>query len=290
MCGVRYQDRTGDSGITTRGFTTKLTAPYRNTLDLQPTCGDQPTFNLHRSCVQSRVFLHGASGRNQTPIPTFEALYPIRWRCLVRQYKHTKYLQIFLHMNPYTQLDIPVDASLEEIKQRFRTLAHLHHPDKGGNEEVFKSIKLAYEILMDPIRRKQYDLTGDAEIANIRDEAVTNIVQIILSIIPTFDPDQDDLIEIAKHKTKDMLTRENNQIANIQRDINNFEKVLTKLRIKNNGENILHNVIVNQIRDQRKDLLQNQQNVQVCTLMLEILNDYEYGAQHLSFEILPDNN
>ena len=187
-------------------------------------------------------------------------------------------------MNPYIQLDIPVDASLEEIKQRFRTLAHLHHPDKGGNEEVFKSIKLAYEILMDPIRRKQYDLTGDAEIANIRDEAVTNIVQIILSIIPTFDPDQDDLIEIAKHKTNDMLTRENNQIANIQRDINNFEKVLTKLRIKNNGENILHNVIVNQIRDQRKDLLQNQQNVQVCTLMLEILKDYEYGSQHLSFD------
>ena len=187
-------------------------------------------------------------------------------------------------MNPYTQLDISLDASLEEIKQRFRTLAHMHHPDKGGDEEVFKSIKLAYEILMDPIRRKQYDLTGDAEIANIRDEAVTNIVQIILSIIPTFDPDQDDLIEIAKHKTKDMLTRENNQIANIQRDINNFEKVLTKLRIKNNGENILHNVIVYQIRDQRKDLLQNQQNVQVCTLMLEILKDYEYGSQHLSFD------
>lgn len=192
-------------------------------------------------------------------------------------------------MNPYTQLDVPVDASFEEIKQRFRTLAHMHHPDKGGNEEVFKSIKLAYEILMDPIRRKQYDLTGDAEIANIRDEAVTNIVQIILSIIPTFDPDQDDLIDIAKHKTKDMLTRENNQIANIQRDINNFEKVLTKLRIKNNSENILHNVIVNQIRDQKKDLLQNQQNVQVCTLMLEVLNDYEYGSQYLSFNTLPDH-
>ena len=193
-------------------------------------------------------------------------------------------------MNPYIQLDIPVDASLEEIKQRFRTLAHMHHPDKGGDEEVFKSIKLAYEILMDPIRRKQYDLTGDAEIANIRDEAVTNIVQIILSIIPTFDPDQDDLIEIAKHKTNDMLTRENNQIADIQREINNFEKVITKLRIKNNSENILHNVIVNQIRDQRKNLLQNQQNVQACTLMLEILKDYEYGSQHLSFETLLDKD
>ena len=26
--GVRYENRTRDSGITTRGFTTKLTAPY----------------------------------------------------------------------------------------------------------------------------------------------------------------------------------------------------------------------------------------------------------------------
>jgi DNA-directed RNA polymerase beta' subunit len=87
-----------------------------------------------------------------------------------------------------------------------------------------------------------------------------------------------------------MLTRENNQIADIQREINNFEKVITKLRIKNNSENILHNVIVNQIRDQRKNLLQNQQNVQACTLMLEILKDYEYGSQHLSFETLQDKD
>ena len=31
--GVSYEDRTHDSGITTRGFATKLTSPYVNTLD-----------------------------------------------------------------------------------------------------------------------------------------------------------------------------------------------------------------------------------------------------------------
>ena len=30
--GVSYENRTHDSGITTRGFATKLTSPYRNTL------------------------------------------------------------------------------------------------------------------------------------------------------------------------------------------------------------------------------------------------------------------
>ena len=45
-------------------------------------------------------------------------------------------------MNPYEVLDVPIDASAEEIRQRYRTLAQLHHPDKGGDEELFKQIKL----------------------------------------------------------------------------------------------------------------------------------------------------
>ena len=187
-------------------------------------------------------------------------------------------------MNPYTELDVSVDASLEEIKQRFRTLAHMHHPDKGGNEEVFKSIKLAYEILIDPIRRKQYDLTGDAIFSNLKDEAITNIVQIILHVIPIFNADSDDLIQIAETRTREMLARESNHIDNTKRDIQNLEKVLTKLRIKTDGENILQNVVANQLRERKKDLLVYQQNVHACTLMLEILKDYEYGFKNLTFD------
>ena len=187
-------------------------------------------------------------------------------------------------MNPYTELDVPVDASLEEIKQRFRTLAHMHHPDKGGNEEVFKSIKLAYEILIDPIRRKQYDLTGDAIFSNLKDEAITNIVQIILHAITIFDPDHDDLIQIAENRTREMLDRESNHITNTKHNIQNLEKVLTKLRIKTDSENILQDVVANQIRERKKDLLVYQQNVHACTLMLEILKDYEYGFKNLTFD------
>jgi hypothetical protein len=187
-------------------------------------------------------------------------------------------------MNPYTELDVSVDASLEEIKQRFRTLAHMHHPDKGGNEEVFKSIKLAYEILIDPIRRKQYDLTGDAIFSNLKEEAITNIVQIILHVIPIFNADSDDLIQIAENRTREMLDRESNYIENTKRDILNLEKVLTKLRIKTDGENILQNVVANQLRERKKDLLVYQQNVHACTLMLEILKDYEYGFKNLTFD------
>jgi curved DNA-binding protein CbpA len=190
-------------------------------------------------------------------------------------------------MNPYTELDVPVDASLETIKQRYRTLAQMHHPDKGGDEELFKRIKLAYEILSDPIRRKQYDITGETTTTNAKDEAVANLVQILLHVVPNFNVDQDDLIHIAEMETRTMLDLVNKDIGVTERYILNLEKVLSKLRIKTEGENILSSFIANQVKQRKQELVTFQHRVQVCNLMLEILKDYEYGLRNLVFETPP---
>ena len=61
-------------------------------------------------------------------------------------------------MNYYELLDVPTNATTDEIKQHYRKYAKIHHPDKGGDEEQFKQIAEAYETLMDPIKRHQYDI------------------------------------------------------------------------------------------------------------------------------------
>ena len=193
-------------------------------------------------------------------------------------------------MNPYTELDVSVTASTEEIKQRYRTLAQMHHPDKGGNEELFKRIKLAYEILSDPIRRKQYDITGETNNTNAKDEALANIIQIILHVVPGFNADQDDLIKIAEDESHAMLNMVNNDINNTEVQIKKFEVVLKKLRIKTSGENILENIIVKQIQQRKKDLVVFHRQVKVCMLMLEILKDYEYGLINLIFDKPEEEN
>lgn len=62
--------------------------------------------------------------------------------------------------NYYETLGVKKDATADEIKKAFRRLARKHHPDAGGDEERFKDINEAYEVLSDPEKRSQYDQYG----------------------------------------------------------------------------------------------------------------------------------
>lgn len=62
----------------------------------------------------------------------------------------------------YQVLGIQTSATPEEIKRRFRELAHVHHPDvsrdKSAGHQQFVRITEAYQVLSDPSRRAEYDL------------------------------------------------------------------------------------------------------------------------------------
>ncbi|HCM76239.1 MAG TPA: hypothetical protein DIS90_07645 [Cytophagales bacterium] len=60
----------------------------------------------------------------------------------------------------YQILGVSPRATLLEVKRSYRKLAVLYHPDKNkSSEERFKEINRAYEVLSDPEKRAQYDLT-----------------------------------------------------------------------------------------------------------------------------------
>jgi len=61
----------------------------------------------------------------------------------------------------YSILGVSRNASQDEIKKAFREKAHQYHPDKsGGNEEKFKEVNEAYQVLSDETKRQQYDQYG----------------------------------------------------------------------------------------------------------------------------------
>jgi DnaJ-class molecular chaperone len=59
----------------------------------------------------------------------------------------------------YDTLDVASCADKKEIRSAFRILALVHHPDMGGNEETFKTLNEAYQVLIDDAARARYDAT-----------------------------------------------------------------------------------------------------------------------------------
>ena len=60
----------------------------------------------------------------------------------------------------YELLEVKPSATIEEIKQSFRRLAKLWHPDRNTSAEshdYFQSLNRAYETLSDPAARRVYD-------------------------------------------------------------------------------------------------------------------------------------
>ena len=62
--------------------------------------------------------------------------------------------------NYYELLGLDEDAGSDEIKKAYRSLAKTYHPDTATHpnaKKLFENISLAYSVLSDPEKRKEYD-------------------------------------------------------------------------------------------------------------------------------------
>lgn len=105
----------------------------------------------------------------------------------------------------YALLNIDSNASNEEIKQSYRNMAKIHHPDReNGNEEMFKKVQEAYETLSDESKRNMYDMNlnvpnggfHDFQYVNIDMFDLDDIMKNIFSKGNETQPKQKDIIDV----------------------------------------------------------------------------------------------
>ena len=181
-------------------------------------------------------------------------------------------------MEPYLELEVSINATDEEIKIQYRAMAMIHHPDKGGDEEKFKRIKEAYEILSDPVRRKAYEISGDAETnLHLRNAALDHISQMMGQIVPQFNSEADDLFAIMRHEVNNirqgMIENTNVCVGYMA----NLQKVIARVNAKHDKQNIMLEILQKQIDFRIREHEDFTQRIKICDLEIEILKDYEYG-------------
>ncbi|XP_004526411.1 dnaJ homolog subfamily C member 11 [Ceratitis capitata] len=84
-----------------------------------------------------------------------------------------------LEENFYTFLNLPRDATGEQINAAYRKLSRIYHPDKHVDpeskekaEQLFNRTKRAYEVLSDPHKRAIYDCVGQKGLRTVGWELV----------------------------------------------------------------------------------------------------------------------
>lgn len=60
-----------------------------------------------------------------------------------------------INFNCYKVLNVPNFSIFDVVKDAYRKLALVHHPDRGGNEETMKLLNAAYDVLKK--QKNKYD-------------------------------------------------------------------------------------------------------------------------------------
>jgi curved DNA-binding protein CbpA len=180
----------------------------------------------------------------------------------------------------YDELELPRNCTSEEIKQKYRTLAQIHHPDKGGDEEKFKRIKEAYETLSDPVKRSHYDSTGDYyEDTNITNEVNTRLGNMINHFTQQINPEIDDLILKMKVDIYEAQRNTNQSIDECNNIIRKLSIISKKIKLKKEGENFLKSLVDAKVTYKQNELAAHKRTLLVFDKMLEILDNYHFSME-----------
>ena len=181
----------------------------------------------------------------------------------------------------YELLELPEDATGEDIKQHYKFMASKLHPDKkSGSEEAFKELQEAYAVLSNPERRRMYDLTGDGkgltEFA-LQKEAQTAVSQAFGEIVEA---------KFNAITETDIITQIENAIhramGDIEGELEKSEKKAEKLddvkeRLTNSaGDVILFNQLDIMVSGYKKKQAGHLRALVISQMALEILKDYEF--------------
>lgn len=181
----------------------------------------------------------------------------------------------------YDILGVEKTATLKCIKKAYYDLAQIHHPDKGGDEEKFKTIQQAYAVLINEEKRSIYDSTGTV-ITESRDmmksyinSQMSNLLREWLEIRIVNDS-KIEFLEFAVNRIEDNKSKSQRILQDIEYNVERLKKYHGFATRKEDGGNIFQSTIDDMMTDFDKQIQENRLNIYKLQIILDEIEKYNF--------------
>ncbi len=172
-------------------------------------------------------------------------------------------------------LGLPRNCTDQEIKPRYKQLAQIFHPDKGGSQLKFIEIRTAYEILIDPTKRANFNDYGEVKSTKNERDAIEELKRLFEDAMNEYDPTRDDILHIVKTKTNNLKDLCCHELTTIHKKIEHWEKILVNIET-NQPFNIFHESANDIIVNLKEGVDHYTNRIEVTNKMLEIITSYRF--------------
>ncbi len=180
----------------------------------------------------------------------------------------------------YEILEVSKKATQQQIKKSYREKANIYHPDKGGNKDTFVKIQIAYRVLSDKKKRKQYDETGtwsDKELFSETERAIQILAELYETIIVKADINEHtDLKKMIIEALKNNATKIEDNINKRETKITYLKNLLGKLPNKNkHKESLFDKVTRNTILKLENVIKPAKQELKIIKIAIAEMKQYD---------------
>ncbi len=178
----------------------------------------------------------------------------------------------------YEILGIAPDASNDEVRLAYRSKVKEAHPDAGGSNEAFSEVVLAYEVLMDEDRRRQYDETGDAGDTGkeILQGAKLIVEQLLNDLIQRDDAKYHDLIPVMCSNISRVIGEKHANIDSLERHRNRLADLKKRFRPRSPTETSLHDLFETKLETVSKAIASERLSIAHLNAASSLLRRYDF--------------
>jgi curved DNA-binding protein CbpA len=178
----------------------------------------------------------------------------------------------------YEILGISPTASAGEVRAAYRAKVKEVHPDTGGSNEAFSEVVIAYEILSDDHRRKQYDETGSLDDPGkaISSGAIMIVEGLVNALIQREDAKYLDAVNLMCADISNALRSKLLNIDGLERRKQELADLRDRFKAKSPEDTILHDILDRKIEALGNSLSAERLAIAQLTEASSILRRYDF--------------